>query len=138
MPYLGKRGRVLLFFGCLDLLIALSLLVPDSATRRGAFFTWLAEIAPTWTWAVAWAAIGAVCLWQAFCRRDGIGYTAAIGLKIGWAVVCLGGWMFGGVERGWVVSAYWLALAAFVWCIAGWAEPGDRKGPTWKRPSSSH
>lgn len=136
-PHLGKRGRVLLFFGCLDVVYAVSLTAPDEATRTAALFVWLASIAPLWVWALYWGAVGVVCLWQAFCRRDAIGYTAAIGLKVGWGVVSLGGWVFGGVGRGYVSAAIWLCLAWMVYVISGWAEPGDMKGPTWIRPSSS-
>lgn len=129
--HLGKRGRVLLFFGALDLVYAFSLTAPDEATRRGPLFTWLADIGPLWAWAIAWAAVGAVCLWQAWCRRDSIGYAAAIGLKIGWGLVCLGGWLFGDVDRGYVSAAIWLGTAALVGVIASWPEPGGGKEAGW-------
>jgi hypothetical protein len=135
--HVGRRGRVLLFFGALDLIYAFSLASPDADTRRGPLFSWLAEIAPTWIWAAAWGVVGAILVWQAFCHRDAIGYAAAIGFKIGWGIVCLTGWLFGGVDRGYVSAAIWLAAAFLVGTIGGWPEPGDRKGPTWKRPSSS-
>lgn len=128
---------MLLFFGSFDLVYAVSLAVPDAETRGGSLFTWLADIAPLWAWAAAWAAVGLVLLWQAFCRRDSIGYAAAIGLKIGWGVVCLGAWLFGGNDRGYVSAAIFVGLAYVVSVLAGWAEPDDRKGPTWNRPSSS-
>lgn len=133
----GKRGRVLLFFGALDLVYAVSLSSPDEVSRRTPMLTWLSDIAPLWVWALAWGAVGMVCLWQAFCRRDGIGYASAIGLKIGWGIVSLGGWLFGGVDRGYVSAAVWLGLAYLVSVVAGWPEPGDGKGPSWIRPSSS-
>lgn len=136
MPHLGKRGRVLTFFGALDVVYAVSLAVPDARTRTSPLFVWLTEIAPLWAWASSWGLVGLVCLWQAWCRRDRVGYTAAIVLKIGWGVACLGGWLFGGAERGYVTAAIFLGLAYMVGVIAGWAEPGDTKGPTWKRPSS--
>jgi predicted branched-subunit amino acid permease len=78
MPHVGKRGRVLLFFGALDLVYAVSLARPDATARRIPMFIWLTEIAPLWVWSVIWAAVGAVCLWQAFCHRDAIGFAAAI------------------------------------------------------------
>lgn len=128
---------MLLFFGALDVVYAVSLTSPDAETRRAPLFVWLAELAPLWVWASAWGAVGAICLWQAFCRRDGIGYAAAISLKIGWGIVTLGGWLFGGVDRGYVSAAIWLGLAYAVSVIASWPEPGDGKGPSWTRPSSS-
>lgn len=133
----GRRGRVLLFFGCLDLVYAFSLAAPDDETRAGTFFAWLAGVAPMFMWASGWALVGAVCLWQAFCHRDAIGFAAAICLKVCWGIVCVGAWLFGDVERGYVSAAIWLGLAYFVSIIGGWPEPGGRKGPTWTRRSSS-
>lgn len=135
--HVGKRGRVLVFFGALDVVYAVSLTVPDAATRRAPMFVWLAEIAPLWVWALTWGAVGAVCLWQAFCRRDSIGYASAIALKIGWGIVCLGAWLFGGVDRGYVSAAIWLGLAYVVSVVSGWPEPGGWRGAAWTRPSSS-
>jgi hypothetical protein len=135
MPHVGKRGRVLAFFGALDVVYAVSLAAPDATTRNTPFFGWLGQIAPLWAWSLMWAMVGAVCLWQALCRRDGIGFAAAIALKICWGGVCLGAWLFGGVDRGYVSAAIWLGLAYFVSTIAGWPEPGGERGPTWTRPS---
>lgn len=130
MPHVGKRGRVLLFFGALDVVYAVSLAQPDVATKRAPFFSWLAVIAPLRVWALAWAVVGVVCLWQAFCRRDRIGYASAIGLKIGWGLLSLGGWLFGAVDRGYVSAAIWLGLAYAVSVIASWPEPGGERGLT--------
>jgi hypothetical protein len=126
-----------LFFGGLDVVYAFSLAWPDPVTRSGSLFAWLAEVAPMVWWASVWLLVGLICLWQAFCRDDAIGYGAAVALKIGWGVVCLGGWLFGDVERGYVSAAIWLAAAFLVSVIAGWPEAGDGRGPTWKRQSSS-
>lgn len=135
-PHLGRRGKVLLFFGALDVVYAVSLTAPAGEARRTAFFVWLAGIAPLWAWAIAWGVVGVICLWQAFCRRDQIGYTAAIVLKVCWGLASLSGWLLGGVDRGYVSAAIWLGLAWLVWVISGWPELGDRKGPTWIPASS--
>lgn len=137
MPHVGKRGRVLLFLGLLDVVYAFSLAAPGHATRASPLFIWLVGIAPLWVWASAWGGVGVVLLWQAFCRRDAIGYTAAIALKIGWGVVCLGGWVFGHFERGYVSAAIFLGLAWLVSVIAGWAEPDDGRGLAWRPPPPS-
>lgn len=136
-PRVGKRGRMLFFFGALDVIYAVSLTAPDETTRRTPLFVWLAQMAPLWVWASSWGLVGVICLIQAFCRRDGIGFAAAIGLKIFWGGVCLGAWLFGGVERGYVYAVIWLGLAWMVWVLSGWPEPGGGKGPAWTRPSSS-
>jgi hypothetical protein len=135
--HVGRRGRVLLFFGCLDLVYAVSFAVPDSEARSGSFFTWLSHIAPSWAWAISWAVVGVLCLIYAFRRRDQVGYAAATCLKIFWGLVCLGGWLFGGVSRGYVSAAIFLGLAYLMARVfAPWPEPGDLKGPTWTPPSS--
>lgn len=127
MPHVGKRGRVLLFFGALDLIYAVSLASPDETTRHAPMFVWLAEVAPLWAWSVMWAGVGVACLVHAFFRRDQVGYAAAIGLKIGWGLLSLGGWLFGGVDRGYVSAVIWLGLAWMVWVISGWPELDGRE-----------
>lgn len=136
-PHVGKRGRFLLFLALLDVVYSFSLAVPGEATRATAQFIWLASIAPLWAWSAAWGAVAVILLWQAFSRRDIIGYAAAWALKVGWGVVSLGGWLFGDVERGYVAAAIFLVFAWIVGVIAGWAEPGDVRGLMWKRPPSS-
>lgn len=136
MPHVGRRGRVLLFFGSLDLVYAVSLALPGAETRRNSMFIWLAGVLPLWVWAVLWAGVGVNCVAHAFRRCDRWGYAGATFLKVMWGLVCFGGWLLGGVERGYVSAAIWLGLAYLVWVLTGWPEPGDRKGPTWTRPSS--
>lgn len=133
---IGRRGTALLFFAFLDLIYAYSLLFPDAETRASAQFVFFASIAPMWLWAAAWAVVGLVCLWYAFARRDRWGFTAAIGLKVGWGILNFAGWVVDGVERGYVSTAIWLAFAGWVWIVNGWPEPGDGRGPTWTRTSS--
>jgi hypothetical protein len=136
-PHVGRRGRVLLFFGTLDLVYAVSLSAPDSEARHNSLFVWLASIAPLWVWAIAWGGVGVICIWKAFCRCDRAGYAAATCLKVFWGLACLGGWLFGGMGRGYVSAAIWLGLAYLVGrVLAPWPEAGDSKGPTWTPPSS--
>ena len=133
--HVGRRGRVLIFFAVLDLVYALSLASPPASARTSPQLSWLASLAPLWVWAVLWAVAGVLCGWYAFRRRDQVGYTAAIVIKVLWGVASLGGWLVGGVDRGYVSAAIWLVFAWLAGVIAGWAEPGDLKGPTWTRPS---
>lgn len=136
MARLGRRGLSLVFFGVLDLIYAYSLIAPDSTTRAGKFFTWVALVAPLWAWAGLWGGVGLVCLAYSIRRRDRLGFAAAIFLKIMWAAVCVGAWLIGGADRGYVSAAIWLAAAGFVWVISGWPEHGAWKGPTWTPPPS--
>lgn len=137
MARLGRRGLSLTFFGVLDLIYAFSLTYPDQESRDGAFLTWVASTAPLSVWAAFWAGVGVLCLIYSVRRSDRVGFAAAIFLKVTWASVCLGGWLLGDADRGYVSAAIWLAAAGFVWVISGWPEAGDWKGPTWKRQRSS-
>lgn len=132
--YVGRRGRVLIFFGCLDLIYAVSLAAPGEEARRTSFFLWLTAVLPLWVWSLLWGGVGVNCIVHGVRRRDRWGYAAAIFLKVLWGLVCLGGWLFGSVERGYVSAAVWLGLAYLVGVLSGWAEPGDGRGPTWIRP----
>lgn len=131
----GNRGSVLIFFGTVDLVYAVSLSAPSQQTRQAPLFVWLASIAPMWVWAATWGVVGVICWWEAFQRRDGTGYASAICLKVFWGLVCAGGWLLGGVDRGYVSAALFLCQAWVLWKISGWAEPGDTKGPSWTPPS---
>lgn len=134
-PYVGKRGRVLLFFGCVDLVYALSLALPGTELARGSMFMWLAGLAPLWVWGAMWGVVGLLCLLFAFRRQDYPGYAAATLLKVFWGLVCLGGWLFGDVQRGYASAAVWLGLAYLMLrVLCPWPEPDDLKGPTWIRP----
>lgn len=134
--FVGRRGRALIFFGSLDLIYAVSLAAPGAQAQKTPFFLWLTSVLPLPLWAALWAVVGINCLVHAVRRRDGIGYAGAIFLKVGWGLVSLGGWIAGGIERGYVSAAIWLGLAYLVWVLAGWPESGGGKGPTWIRTSS--
>lgn len=132
---LGRRGAALLFFAGLDLIYAFSLISPDEATRRTPLFRWFISIGPLWLWASLWAVTGLLCLVYAFRRKDTVGFTAAITTKVLWGLACSFGWLIGGVERGYVSAAVWLAAAALVWVIGGWPEFDDERGASWSPPS---
>lgn len=132
----GFRGSALLFFALLDLVYGLSLLAPSRAARRSDTLRFVADIAPLWVWAALWGGVGLVCLWQAFRRHDRAAFTAAMGVKVLWGLVMLGGWLFVDLDRGYVSAAVWLAMAAFVGIIAAWPEPVmGWKERAWTRPS---
>jgi hypothetical protein len=134
--HIGRRGRALLFFSGLDLVYAVSLINPDRTSATSLQLVWLATLVPLWAWAGLWAAAGLICGWYAFQRSDRWGFTAAIVIKVLWGGASIGGWLVGGVDRGYVSGAIWLTFAAFVWTISGWPEPGNGRGPTWTREPS--
>ena len=118
----GRRGCALLFFALLDLIYAASLLsAPTSGPYR-----FLAAILPLAAWASLWAAVGLLCLLQAFMRADRAAFAAAALIKVIWGMVQLTGWLIADLYRGYVGAILWLALAAFVLVISGWPEPPRR------------
>lgn len=109
----------MLFFALLDVVYALALVgAPASGSYR-----FLASILPLPVWASLWAAVGVLCLVQAFMRTDRAAFAAASLIKVVWGVVQLLGWLIADLDRGWVSALIWLALAAFVAVISGWPEP---------------
>ncbi|HZM83761.1 MAG TPA: hypothetical protein VFC19_49210 [Candidatus Limnocylindrales bacterium] len=123
---IGRRGAALLFFAFLDIVYCLSLLTPTQAARDSAALRFAAAVAPLWAWAGLWGTVGVVCLFCAFLRRDQVGFTAAIAIKVMWGLLLVGAQLFGDVERGYVSAAVWLALALLVGLISGWPEPPRR------------
>lgn len=130
----GRRGAALLFFAFLDLIYCHGLLFPTTAARRSASYQFLHDVAPLWVWGGLWGGVGLVCLVCAFRRHDDPAFAAAMGLKVLWGGVYLLGWLFAGLERGYVAAAIWLAFAAFVGLHAGW--PEANRGRAWTQRSS--
>jgi predicted MFS family arabinose efflux permease len=132
----GHRGSALLFFAVLDLIYCHALAFPSEQARRSESLRFLAGLLPLWAWAAVWGGVGLLCLVQAFRRRDQTAFSAAIGLKVMWGGVSLGGWLIGHVDRGYVNAAVWLTFAAFVAIIASWPEPPRGwKDRAWTQPS---
>jgi hypothetical protein len=130
----GRRGCALLFFALLDFFYCHALLFPSSTARRSGAYQFLALVLPLWAWAILWGVVGAICAICAFRRHDQPGFAAAMGLKVLWGTVYLGGWLFVGLERGYVAAVIWLAFAALVGLLSTWPEP-PRGGEAWTRPS---
>ena len=120
----GHRGAFLLFLALLDLVYAFGLAFPTPQARRSPTYAFLAEVPGSlYLWAALWLIAGILCGIYAFRRRDAIGYFAAMFVKAIWALMFLLGWLFAGVERGYLSAAIWGAFAFIVWLIAGWPEP---------------
>lgn len=118
----GRRGSALLFFSLLDLCYGLSLLKPAAELRRSPSQTFMSQIMPLPAWALLWLAVGVICLAGAFAHRDRWAFTAAMGLKTLWGTTYLLGWLVFGVDRAWVASVIWIAMAGWVFIISTWPE----------------
>lgn len=123
---LSQRGTCLLLIAVLDLVYAQGLACADQATRATPTYAFLAGILPLEMWACMWAAVGCLALAQAWVRSDWLAYTAATGLKIAWALLHLGAWMFGVLPRGYVAAAIWLLAAGFVMVMSTVPKRGVR------------
>lgn len=125
----GRRGAALLFFTLLDIVYCLYLLTaPTPLTPLNA---WMDTVMPLAAWAACWGAVGAICLWFAFCVYDTPGFTAAVALKVAWGMTSLVGWVSGAVPTGYVSGVIWLAFAAFVFLIAGGIPPATPRRRPW-------
>ncbi len=122
----GHRGAALLFFAFLDLVYAGSLGWAPPSVRETPAYAWLTSYLPLWAWAGLWAAVGLLCLVQAFLREDRAAFACESLLNVGWGVLHVAGWLLDVVPRGYVSAAVWLALAGFVQVIASWPEPRGR------------
>lgn len=122
--HIGRRGSFLLFLSLLDLIYSFSLAFPSPTAVKGSSLLFLASIFPLDIWALLWGLVGLNCLIFAFKSRDAPGFASAMFLKVLWALTFLLGWIFAGVERGYLSTAIWGAFAAVLWLVSTWPESG--------------
>jgi hypothetical protein len=119
---IGRRGAFLLFLSLLDLIYGFSLAFPGKAVSNP-IYIYLASIAPIGMWSVLWTAVGIICLVFAFKEKDAIAFTAAMFIKVLWALLFLFGWFFAGVDRGYLSTAIWGSFAAVLALVSTWPDP---------------
>lgn len=119
----GNRGAALLIFAFIDFVVGWSLL--DRSSRPSAIpaYRAISDLASFQIWGWFWWVIALICSISAFTARDVIGFTAAIFVKIIWAMGFFAAWLLYDVPRAWLGGATWLVFAMLVLLIAGWAEP---------------
>jgi hypothetical protein len=122
---LGRRGACLLFLGLLKLTVAFSLVNPPGSAAAITTYHVLELVVPLAVWSLVWAAVGAVCLLQAWSRTDRAAFTAASAIWTAWGLLYALAWVAYGVPRAWVGASIWFALAAFIQVLAGWPEPEE-------------
>jgi hypothetical protein len=128
---IGRRGAALLFFTLLDTLYCVGLL--STPRPLAPFYAWMAAVMPLPAWAACWGTVGVICLVYALRIHDTAAFMFAVGLKVGWGLLSLFGWLSGAVDRGWINAVVWLAFACFVYLIAGGipAAPPREAGRRW-------
>jgi hypothetical protein len=119
----GRRGSILLILGAFDVVYGLSLIAPGHDGLTSPATIWRQHYLPLWVWGGGWIVVGIVLLVQAAMHNDVLGYTLAICQKVIWGLVSITSWMFGGVERGWLVGIIWFVFATMIAIISGWPEP---------------
>jgi hypothetical protein len=121
---LGLRGECLAILGVADFAYAWSLFTanPEIVATNGTY-RWVIEIAPLDFWGALWLLAGVACLAYSVQRYDRVGFMAAIGIKVLWGTLTLGGAIFDRVSVGFVGLLF--ALAGLVWRISVWREPAD-------------
>lgn len=119
---LGLRGECLAILGVADFAYAWSLFTASpSVVATNGTYRWIIGIAPLWFWGGLWLIAGIACLAYSVRRDDRVGFMAAIGIKILWGGLTLGGAIFDRVSVGFVGLVF--ALAGLVWRISVWREP---------------
>lgn len=121
----GRRGAFLLFLTMLDGIYAFSLFFPGEGAIGSPAYRFLSAVAPLYVWGLVWLIVGVICGVYALKQNDALGYGAAMFLKVLWATIFLLGWLFGGVERGYLATVIWGAFAAVIGLISTW--PDDMK-----------
>ncbi|MEV0613641.1 PAS domain S-box protein [Nonomuraea sp. NPDC050404] len=119
---IGRRGASLAFVGLLCQAIAASLAFAPATQRATPGYAMLSTVVPLHVWALAWCAVGALCLVQMFMRSDRIAFAAATALLLLYGLVYLISTFTGDNPRGWVGAAVWLAFGGWIALIATWPE----------------
>lgn len=112
-------------FAFIDIVIGWSLIDDTLQAQAKAVPAYKAMLtaAPLDVWGWIWISIAVICIAQAFARFDGVGFGAAISVKVAWAGGFLASWLIYDAPRAWLGAATWVVLAALVRHIARWPEP---------------
>ena len=120
--YVSRRGAFLLFLATLDYVYALALAFPTPDVAHTPTYVFLSNILNLDVWAILWTVAGTFCLFYAFRRKDAPGFAAAMFIKVLWALIFLMGWLFAGIQRGFLAAVIWGAFAAVCLLIATWPD----------------
>ncbi|MFI7630283.1 hypothetical protein [Microbispora rosea] len=119
---MGRRGLFLLFLAFLDTVSAVRFAWPSPDVLHTPAYVFLSALAPLSFWAALWAAVGALCLVQAFKQRDAIAFGFAAAIKFLWSAIYLIAWVLDEVPQAYASAAFWVFAGAVVHVISTWPE----------------
>lgn len=127
---LGPRGGVLLAWALVDIMYGAGLSAVDQKTKLSPSYAYPAEIISLQLWGLVWIAAAAILVVSAFRKKDYLGFTVAICIKLFWGLLMFGGWLSGEIPRGYVSMGIWVGAAATVGVCARYlpvqaAQDGD-------------
>lgn len=125
---IGRRGTSLLFFALVDVGVAVRLLIADKQPAgANASYRGMAAMLPLEVWGYVWLASAALLAAGAFLKKDRLPFTAAMILKVAWALGFFISWRVYDIPLAWLGSIIYGAFAGFVLSISGWLENDDRQ-----------
>lgn len=118
---LGRRGSTLVFFGVVDIALAVSLLTDPPGPR----LPHTGLLLPVEMWAVLWAAVGGISLVSAWMKppRDAVAFALTAAIRVLWGTAFFFAWVTHDLYRGWVSAIIWWLFAMHVLIVSGWVEP---------------
>lgn len=118
---IGRRGATLLMFALVDFTMGYNMLtVPKEIVDRS--YIGHTTMLPLEVWACLWIATACVLVVHAFRIDDRIGFAAAMGIKLLWAIgFCVSLFVFQS-PRALIGLVLWVVIAGWLFLVAGWPE----------------
>ena len=135
---LGRRGQFLVYAGLAWFLLGYGYITDPPQRPAGQLV--VHDLVPYPWWGAAWmlsGALGVAFAWTVRPGRDRWGYTALVTMPVAQCLSYTASWAIhllhelgyiqqAGSPRGIFTAVVFLAIAAFVRLVAGWAEPTKR------------
>jgi hypothetical protein len=124
---LGRRGAILLSYGCVWTIIGYGQITAPQPDVRG--LRLLLQTMPLTAWGWLWVTSGLIAIASAWLPqgRDWPGFLALPLNVLPWMASYFVAWVIGDFPRGWLAAVVWGAIAAPVLVAAGWNEPPRSK-----------
>jgi hypothetical protein len=121
---IGWRGAALLFFALVGGVYSIALATAPQPLPEA--YVWADRVLPLPAWAAIWGITGAACLVCAFLKHDHTAFVVFAFVSAWWGLLSLTGWLWGGVERGFLNAAIFIPLAGLMYVLAAGLKPKAR------------